>query len=213
MFFETIKVLNGCIMNFDLHMARLTKTVDYFFPQCPLPVLSIAVPSECRNGLYRCRVTYSQKIENIEFIQYVRRRITTLALIDGSTVNYGWKFCDRSKLEALKEASGHDEVIIVKNGAITDTTFSNLVFENAAGLFTPTTVLLPGTQRSKLINEKIVRETTITVNDLCKYRRVFLINAMLDLDDAVSFTLIPLPKTENGLSSSLNAFSFRPDLP
>ena len=213
MFFETIKVLNGSIMNFDLHMARLTKTVNYFFPKCPPPVLSITVPPECRNGLYRCRVTYSRKIESIEFIPYVRRKITTLSLIDGSTINYGWKSCDRSKLETLKEASGHDEVIIVKNGAITDTTFSNLVFENGAGLFTPTTALLPGTQRSKLINEGIVHETIITVNDLCNYHRVFLINAMLDLNDAVSFTLIPRPKTKNEPSSSLHAFSFRPDLP
>jgi Branched-chain amino acid aminotransferase/4-amino-4-deoxychorismate lyase len=211
MFFETIKVLNGCMMNLDLHMARLTKTVQHFFPNCSPPILSIAVPPMYQHGLYRCRITYSQKIEHVEFIPYVRRQITTLSLIDAPTLNYSWKSCDRSGLEALKTASGHDEVIIVKNDTITDTTFSNLVFESAAGLFTPTTFLLPGVQRSKLISEGVVRETTITVNDLCKYNRVFLINAMLDLDDAISFAIIPHQKTESIQSSSLNSFSFKPD--
>ncbi|MTJ92193.1 MAG: hypothetical protein F8N36_04920 [Desulfovibrio sp.] len=213
MFFETIKVLDGNIMNLDLHMARLTKTVQHFFPDCPPPVLSITVPPMFKNGLYRCRVTYSQKIERVEFIPYVRRQITTLALIEAPAISYGWKSCDRSELEALKKASGHDEVIIVKNGAITDTSFSNLVFESDAGLFTPATFLLPGVQRSNLINSGIVRETTITVDDLYNYRRVFLINAMLDLEDAISFTISTLQKTGNAHSPSLHTFSFLSDCP
>ena len=189
MFFETIKVVNGHMFNLDLHMARLTKTQRYFFPNASLNI-SLIVPPECRTGLYRCRITYSQKIESIEFTPYIQRDIQTLTLINAPTINYSYKFCDRNTLEALKKASGYDEIIIVKNGKITDTTFSNLVFKNTEGLFTPSTFLLPGTRRSELLQKKIIHETNITISDLHKYNQVFLINAIIGLEDKLSFTII-----------------------
>lgn len=191
MFFETIKVLDGRIANLELHMARLTKTMRHFFPHSALPDISLNVPAERQKGLYRCRITYAQEIERIEFIPYTRRKIATIALVDAPTLRYSWKFCNRNELDDLKKASGHDEVIIVKDGAVTDTTFSNLVFENSKGLFTPRSFLLPGVRRTALLCGGIVRETQITVNDLYGYQRVFLINAMLGLEDRMSFSIAP----------------------
>ncbi len=53
-----------------------------------------------------------------------------------------------------------DDIIITKNGNITDSSFSNLVFESSDGaLFTPETYLLEGgTKRKFLLKNGIIRE-------------------------------------------------------
>ncbi len=51
---------------------------------------------------------------------------------------------------------------------------------------TPSTYLLNGTRRSKLLNSKCIAEADIRVADLDKYSEVRLINAMIGIDDSVS---------------------------
>jgi 4-amino-4-deoxychorismate lyase len=89
----------------------------------------------------------------------------------------------------LKEA-GTDDVIIVRKGAVTDSSYCNLVFEDADGnLFTPSDALLSGTCRQRLLDEGIIREKTITLANLHEYEYVYFINAMMGLDDAQKFRL------------------------
>ena len=73
----------------------------------------------------------------------------------------------------------------MKQGQITDTSFSNVVFRACDGLYTPSAFLLNGTRRQRLLREGIVREREIRVADLTRYQGVFLINAMIDLSDRV----------------------------
>jgi len=49
-------------------------------------------------------------------------------------------------------------------------------------LFTPSTPLLRGTKREKLIREGIIIEKKIHIDSLSDYKRIFLINAFRDIN-------------------------------
>ena len=76
-----------------------------------------------------------------------------------------------------------DDVLIVKNGFVTDTSFSNVVFRQDDRLFTPDTFLLNGCKRQELISKGTIEERKISLDDIKSYQCCYLINAMLDIED------------------------------
>jgi len=64
-------------------------------------------------------------------------------------------------------------------------TYSNVVFRKNGEFFTPHTYLLNGTKRQRLLRESIIKEAAITVDNLHEFEHVYLINAMLDIEDGV----------------------------
>lgn len=193
-FFETIKAHDGVLLNLPFHAERMCRTVREFYPVIKAPSLDdIAVPHEFSRGLYKCRVTYSYRIENVEYEPYTRKPISSIDVVDGQGIRYPWKSCDREALSRLVALSGFDEVIIARDGFVTDTSFSNLVFENGDGLFTPATFLLNGTKRQALLKNGVIRERDIRVKNLHRYGGVILINAMLDINDGHRFTISQTP--------------------
>ena len=111
------------------------------------------------------------------------RDIKSLKLVYDDAIDYSYKYADRSALTKLLEQKGNcDEIIIVKNALLTDTSYTNLAFFNGKEWHTPSTPLLKGTMRERLVEEEKIREAAITVNDLKNYEKVSLINCMLDID-------------------------------
>ncbi|MCA1758939.1 MAG: aminotransferase class IV, partial [Bacteroidales bacterium] len=144
----------------------------------------IEIPEEFRNGLFRCRVVYSKNIEKIEFHAHQYRTIKSLKLIESSDLDYRFKCTNRERLNSLFEQRGNcDDILIVKNGFITDSYISNVVFFDGQKWWTPDTPLLPGTQRARLIHEKKIFVCPITPADLSKYEKAGLINAMQDFEN------------------------------
>jgi 4-amino-4-deoxychorismate lyase len=90
--------------------------------------------------------------------------VNSLKLVDVcSDFDYHLKFADRSALNSLRELRGDcDEILIVKNGYITDTSYSNVVFTDGQHFVAPSTFLLPGTMRASLLNWGLITEATIT---------------------------------------------------
>lgn len=183
MLLETICILNSEVINIEAHVTRMTSSTKHFgFAAPKLPNLLDLLPKDLRNKKVRCSITYNSTILDIKFFDYTPRIIKSLKLIE-SDIEYSHKFADRGKLNDLMlQKEDYDEVLIVKDGHITDTTFSNVVFESNEGLFTPNTYLLNGTKRQLLLNKGIIKEAIITPNDLHKYDNVHLINAMLDIN-------------------------------
>ena len=67
-------------------------------------------------------------ILSITFTAYRRKKIDSLKLMEAD-VAYSFKYSDRSVLNTLLQEKGDcDEILIVKNSCITDTSFSNVVF-------------------------------------------------------------------------------------
>jgi len=183
---ETIKCAEGRLENLEFHQARFSHTRKLKFNTKDEILLEqhIQVPDFARTGLFRCRVIYGQQIEKIEFIPHVYRAISSLQLVEDNTIDYHFKYADRKNLEALFEKRGNcDDIIIVKNGLITDCFAANLVFFDGKKWWTPDTPLLPGTQRARLINDGQITPAPITKFDLKKFQKAGLINAMNSMEN------------------------------
>jgi len=109
----------------------------------------------------------------------VPKEISSLRIVP-SDIDYSFKYADRTALEALLASNKDvDEVIIEKNGYLTDTTITNIAFYNGRDWFTPEVPLLKGTMRAKLINQGFLKTKNIKREDLGEYTKVALMNAMI----------------------------------
>ncbi|MEN8116296.1 MAG: aminotransferase class IV [Bacteroidota bacterium] len=185
-FIETIKCKDGILYNLEFHQGRFDRAILEHFPVHNKIRLSeeIQIPHECRIGLFRCRVIYNATIEKIEFLPHQYRNVISLKLLEDNHIDYSYKFTKRDKLIQLYEKRGDcDDILIVKDDCITDSFTANPVFFDGAKWWTPNTPLLAGTQRARLIYEGKIDVCRITPDDLCKYKKAGLINAMQDFDD------------------------------
>ena len=178
---ETIKVLNGKIYNLPYHQKRLEYSFEVYFKKKPFFLLQnvITVPEEHSNGLDKLRFLYSKDDYKLEFSYYKPRKINTLKVIEDSKIYYPLKFTDRSQINRLlKQKGDYDDILIVKNEFITDTSIANIVFYSDNEWVTPAAPLLKGTCRVKLLKEGKIKEEIIKIHDLHKFESFCMINAM-----------------------------------
>ena len=188
---ESIRCEKGELQNLHFHQARMNVSVqDLFSKENMIKLNKIAVPEHCRKGLYKCRVIYSETIENIEFIPYQYPPIKILKLIVDNEIAYAYKFANRSAINSLLEKKENcDDILIVKNGFITDTSLANIIFFNGKNWLTPERPLLKGTQREKLLSEEKIITADIRPADLSQFQKVRLINAMMRFEDEMDVAL------------------------
>jgi len=191
-FLETIRIENGEPLNLAYHQNRLTSTQSYnckSYIKINLEKI-IVTPLAYRFGTVKCRIIYGQKLEQVSYEVYKPLKINNLTLIE-SQLDYKYKNTNRNELDELRQKAlnlGADEVLIIKNGWITDTSYSNVAFFDGKNWVTPSTPLLKGTQRQFLLDKKIVIEKDITVENLYYFEKVLLINAMLGFDIHKAFS-------------------------
>ena len=78
-----------------------------------------------------------------------------------------------------------DEVVIVKNGLLTDTSYSNIALFDGQRWVTPRHPLLQGTMRQSLLDTGQLVERDIRDDEGGRYEKVSLINAMMPLGRCV----------------------------
>ena len=185
-FIETIKLLDGKLMNLSYHQERLERTRSEVLGlgQHPELHLEVPVPEGLDRGLFKCRVLYGEVIERIEYEPYHPPEIISVKLVRSDHISYGYKSADRSELEALFAQRGNcDDILIVKRGYITDSYFANVVLFDGVRWVTPDTPHLPGTMRASLLADGSLTEARITEKDLDDFQKIRLINAMNSLDE------------------------------
>ena len=183
---ETIRLADGAFNNLPYHEVRMNRAWLELFPQAQPFVLSEMLSKQKfpKSGLYKCRVTYDTEWRGVEFIPYEIREVQTLKLVYDNTISYKHKFKDRKNLERLFVQRGEcDEVLIIRNGLVTDTSYANILFIKGNEWFTPSSCLLQGTMRQCLIDRKKVIVKEIREDEIQTYDSFKLINAMLR-DDA-----------------------------
>ncbi len=200
-FIESIRVENKQISNRTLHRQRFFDTINFHYghqaaraAQVQFDELlnNILRKNTKRNQVQKLRLIYADRILHFELQDYHPRIIQSLKLVICDHLEYKFKYYNRDVITNLfNQRAGCDDILICCNGYITDSSFSNLVFENQDGLFTPKTFLLNGTRRQSLLDEGIIKEADISIDKLKDYDRLILINAMLPLG---SMEAIPLQK-------------------
>ncbi|MEI6821205.1 MAG: aminotransferase class IV [Bacteroidota bacterium] len=142
------------------------------------------------DGIFKCRVLYSNAIEIIEILPYQIKKINTLKMVIDNSISYDHKFEDRKEIANLYlKKENCDDVFIIKDGMVTDTSYCNIVFDTGNKLITPSTPLLKGVKRQQLLNEKIIEEQEIKQTDIKLFSKAFLINSMFDLDDKMEIAV------------------------
>lgn len=183
-YIETIRVTDGSPRNLSYHQQRMDRTLEHLGSQwrCDLSAL-LAGKTEGQEGVYKARVVYGANgLVTVEFAPYRMHNIQSLQLVSCDDIDYTYKSADRTRLNELKQLRGDaDEIIIVKNGLLTDTSYSNIALWNGRKWFTPKHPLLKGTMRQSLIDEGLLTEKDIPAEELKSYLKVSMINAMMPL--------------------------------
>ena len=191
-FIETIKVFDGEVKNLSFHQARFERTRSKMlgFKSHPALEEKIVIPARAREGLFKCRILYDHRKIGIEFQQYERPEIKSLKLVSDNGISYSYKSADRSALTALYNLRGSkDDILIVKNGKITDSYFANVVLWDGFQWFTPEEPLLEGCMRASLLENGIIKTASIRIESLPRFQSLKLINALNHLNET---PLIPV---------------------
>ncbi len=184
-FLETIKALDGEALHVEYHQKRYESVLEEFGINDIQNLEEFLNPPEY--GLFRCRLTYDltqtpHKI-NVEYIEYKKRDISKLKVVFDNDVEYSKKSTCRDKLDelfALKDEA--DDILIIKNLLVSDTSIANIAFYLDGSWLTPKKPLLKGTTRQRLLDEGKLTEVDIKVQDIKKFSKIALLNAMIDFD-------------------------------
>lgn len=188
---ETIKIQNRQPQNIAWHNQRFNRSrLDLFGIKDALTLEKIIqIPDDLNYEVIKCRIIYSKEIETIEFEKYILLKINSLKIIECNDIDYSYKYYDRRKLnELFQQKENCDDILIVKNGFVTDTSFANIVFWDGDKWITPASPLLHGTARLRLIDEGQIIESDITIDELGKFEKARIINAMNDLTNGIDIT-------------------------
>ncbi len=189
---ETIKISQGVLQNISLHNDRFNRSRRELFGVEDLISLEneIQLTGQLNNDIYKCRIIYGKKIEKIEILPYAIRNITSLKIVHDPNIQYLYKYENRETINRLfLQKENCDDILIVRNGLITDTSYCNLIFSDGNKLITPANPLLKGTKRAQLLNDGIISEVDLKLTDLHLFKSIFLINAMIDLDDNLEISM------------------------
>jgi 4-amino-4-deoxychorismate lyase len=121
--------------------------------------------------------------------------VETLRAVSSNDVDYEYKYADRNYLKQLfARRSGADDILIIKDGMLTDSYYANVILRKGNDWITPTTCLLNGVKRQWLISQQIIREEQVSIDDIQGFSEIGLINAMLHPDEmTIPTTRILLP--------------------
>ncbi len=187
---ESIKIKDGQLFNIRYHNDRMNAARRALYGSEQEVDLRQVIDGVGRTGIIKCRVVFDRQIREIQYIPYELPDIRTLQVVIDDTIVYDYKYKNRKELRTLYERRGDaDDVLIVKNGRVTDSYFCNLVFERSGRLFTPASCLLKGTKRQQLLEERKVKEADISVEELPLFDKLYLVNAMIDLEDEISIDI------------------------
>lgn len=183
-YIETIRIENGQIYNLPYHNRRMNETRWNIFQAADELDLSDYIHPEAYQDRTKCRVVYEQEIVEVEYAPYSIRQVSSLHIVEDNTLSYRYKSTDRDALNKLFTSRGvADDVLILRNGLLTDTSICNIALWNDERWFTPSCPLLQGTKRASLMDDGKLFPLEIKVDDLKFYSRIRLFNAMIEFGE------------------------------
>jgi len=186
--FESLCVQDGKLLNSQWHENRFqTSYNQYYGSPAPFFLLEgLNIPNNFSKGRVKLRIRYNQKDRIFHFEHYQTQKIESIQLVYTEELDYSYKYTERENLNALFAQKGKsDDVLIVKKGRITDSSYANVVFFDGNEWWTPNHPLLKGTCRARLLSQEIIKEILLEVNDLKNFKGLKLINAMRDMDQPI----------------------------
>jgi len=175
--FETIKVKDGVLKNLEFHQKRVDKTRFELFGFSDKLCLKEEISDIPLNGVYRLRMDYKKKTESTSCKKYNRKNINSFKVVN-TNISYDYKYADRRAINDLL-VGGYDDVIILKNGSITDTSTANIALHVNGVWLTPIDPLLEGTTRARLLKTGFLKCANLTIKDLIKAENFAIMNSLI----------------------------------
>ena len=183
--FESIGVIDGQVQHASWHEKRYVKSFITYFKRPPVkPLLEgIDIPNAYQKGKVKLRISYNENQREWCFSNYAFSPIAHLQLVEDNAINYELKWEDRVLLSELYQKRGDaDDVLIVRNGLLTDTSYGNIAFRKNGGWFTPDKPLLEGTARARLLAQGKISSTPISLENYTEFEVFKMINALRDFE-------------------------------
>jgi len=185
-FLETIQLRDGEFKRLFYHQLRLERAMSSIYHYAPVPILNDILYQEAfpTEGLYKCRVIFDTKIRKIEFHPYSLPIIRSLKIVETDMDSLLYKMADRSVYQTLFAQRGAcDDVLMTKNGLLTDTSYCNIALYDGKQWFTPRIPLLFGVNRAQLLAEGKLIEKDIKLKELMNFQYIALFNALIEFGD------------------------------
>lgn len=180
-FLETIKSVDGKLFHMSYHQKRYESVLNSFAEK-DVKNLEDYIDAP-KIGIFKCRLVYDQDNISVSYHEYKKRDISSLKLIFNNEIDYSMKSTFREELDNLYSQRGEcDDILIIKELLVTDTSIANIAFYNHGMWITPKNPLLKGTTRARLLDEGKLVEADIKVQELRSFSKVALLNAMTDFD-------------------------------
>ena len=101
-------------------------------------------------------------------------------MVTSDGLDYTYKSSNRQKLDELFKQKGEaDDILIIRDGFLTDTSIANIALWNGEQWETPEKPLLEGTMRASLLGKGLIVPAEIRPQDLSRYSLIRLFNAMI----------------------------------
>jgi len=187
LFIETICYEQGRFQQIELHNERFNRTRQQFFGlQIPVQLdLLLSVPADLIAETVKCTVTYGTDIVRIDYNLYQIRPVKSLQMVVDDTIDYAFKYADRTKLNSLFNLRHQsDDILIIKNGFITDTSYANIVFKKEGKWYSPSNPLLNGTRIDRYFREGRVAPALLRPSDLPLFSEARIVNAMISIGNS-----------------------------
>ena len=203
-FIESIKIEDQEVFLLELHQKRVNATFAHFGMENSIDLAKIIKDLKIdEDGFFKLRIVYDlNRNYKTQLIPYAVAEIDSFQLVENNTYDYAFKFEDRKEFERMKTKAKTEEIIIVKNNCITDTSYTNLLFLKDEKWYTPSTYLLNGVMRQHLLTTKKIKETEITLQNIKDFTHFQLINSMNDFDDMFIYPIeriVNLPESREYL--------------
>lgn len=180
-FLETIKALDGEVYNISYHQQRYESVLRSLGTANYKNLIEYIHPPS--NGLYRCRLVYTKDTIEVSYHAYVKKEVHSLKLVYDDFIEYSKKATNREAIDKLYEKKENcDDILIVKNALVCDTSIANIAFYKEGIWYTPASELLKGTTRQRYLDKGVLVPKDIEVNTLHSYTKTALLNAMIDFD-------------------------------
>lgn len=192
---ESIKVLDNRIYNLSYHQQRVKESCYRLYGSNHDPInynnIKKAI-SKIEKGLHKLRIVYNENEYEFSIKPYHLKPISTLKKVSISKLDYSLKFEERTQLNLLYQNRGKcDDILIIREGVVTDTYYANVAFLKNGNWFTPETPLLRGTQRQKLLDEEKLFTKSITAKEISSYSLCRLFNAMINFGE-IEFSTVKI---------------------
>jgi 4-amino-4-deoxychorismate lyase len=183
--FESICIENGKIQNAHYHESRFKSSFYAFFGFEPNYSLfdKVVLPRIDKYLKCKLRIEYNEIGTKWTISEYLNTIPSSLLLLKDDEIDYRLKYVDRKNLNHLYlQKVNFEDILIIKNGFITDATYSNILFTDGHKIVTPSTPLLKGTCRTRLLAKEIITEAVIKADSIHLFESFQLINALNDFD-------------------------------